>query len=197
MHVFDILIVIVASIYVAIGIRRGCIEEIFHLVAMIGGFVGAYFSYPFIYRKIGFLPHAAQVKTVIAFVLAYVCIAFSLIVIGWFVKKVIHMTILGWIDRLLGGLIGIGKAIIVIWIFVLSVSLLPPSPLKSSFTASGTYKLLTKLPVRLSIPGRGTIKKSYEKLKKNSPAKKLKEAKKKINKFKRGIDTFRTFVDSA
>ncbi len=196
MHVFDIIIVAVASFFVAIGVKRGFIQEIFHLAAMIGGFIGAFLSYPFIYNRISFLKASAQTKTVVAFILAYILIALSLIIIGWILKKVVHLTMLGWIDRLLGGLIGIGKATIIIWIFILSVTLLPTSKLKSSFTSSGTYKALTKLPVELSVPGSRDIQKTYEKLKKASPVKKMKETKDKFDDLKDKIDTFRTFVDS-
>lgn len=196
MHVFDIIIVAVASFFVAIGIKRGFIQEIFHLAAMIGGFIGAFLCYPFLYNRIGFLKTAAQTKTIISFILCYIIIAFSLIVIGWVLKKVIHLTILGWIDRLLGGLIGIGKTLIILWIFILSTSLLPSSKLKSSFSSSGTYKLITRLPVKLSVPGSRDIIKTYERLKKASPVKKMKETKKKFDDLRDKIDTFRTFVDS-
>ncbi len=196
MQIFDIIIIAVASLFVGIGVRRGFIEEIFHLAAMLGGFIGAYLCYPFIYTRIGFLKTAAPTKTIIAFILAYICIAFSLIVIGWILKKIIHMTILGWIDRLLGGLIGLCKAAIMIWIFILSVSLLPNSKVKSAFSSSAIYSFLTKLPVKLSVPGTKELRKSYEILKKADPVKKLKETKEKIEKFTDKIDTFRTFIDS-
>lgn len=196
MHVFDIIIVAIASLFVAIGVKRGFIEEIFHLGAMIGGFIGAFLCYPFLYDRFTFLKTSAQTKTVIVFILSYILIAFSLIVIGWVLKKVVHLTILGWIDRVLGGLIGIGKTLIIIWIFILSVSLLPSSKLKSSFSSSDTYKIFTKLPVKLSVPGSRDIIKTYDKLKKAAPIKKMKESKEKFDDLKGKIDTFRTFVDS-
>ncbi len=196
MQIFDIIILAVVSIFVALGIKRGFIEEVFHLAAMLGGFISAFLCYPLIYNRIGFLKTSASTKTIIAFILAYIFTAFSLIIIGWILKKVIHMTILGWIDRLLGGLIGFGKATILIWIFILSVSLLPHSKVKSAFSQSAIYSFLTRLPVKLTVPGTKKLKESYEKLKKADPVKKLKESKERFDEFKERIDTFRTFIDS-
>src|SRR4030042_1556385 len=125
MHIVDITTLAVIALFIIIGSIHGFIEEFFHFAAMFGGFIGAYFAYPLLYEKIAFLKKAAHIKTIIAFVIAYVVIAFSLIVIGWFLKKLVHMTPLGWIDRLLGGCIGACKSFIVILIFFLSVSLMP------------------------------------------------------------------------
>ena len=80
MQAFDIIAIGATVVFVAIGIKKGFIEELFHMAALLGGFVGAYFSYPFIYKKLGFLEKASQTTTIVAFVIAYIIIAFSLIV---------------------------------------------------------------------------------------------------------------------
>ncbi len=197
MHAFDIIAISTLIIFITIGVSRGFIEEIFHLTAMLGGFTGAFLSYPFIFRKINFLKISAQTKTVISFILAYIIIALILLILGWILKKIVHMTILGLIDRLFGGFIGLGKATIIIWIFVLSVAILPSSKLKSAFTSSKTYTLLTKLPVRLNIPQSKRLNRSYKKLKKSIPVDKLKDTKEKFDKFKNDTrNSFKPFSDS-
>lgn len=190
MQAFDIIAIGATAVFVVIGIKKGFIEELFHLAALLGGFVGAYLSYPFIYKKLGFLEKASQTKTIVAFVIAYIVIAFSLIVIGWLIKKTVHLTLLGWIDRLLGGIFGFGKAILILFIFVLSVTLLPYSRKKSAYTSSATYKLLTKIPVRLTVPGRKNFKNYYDDIKKSTPVKKLKKTKEKFDEIKDKIDSF-------
>lgn len=190
MQAFDIIAIAVTIVFVGIGAKNGFIEEIFHLAALVGGFFGAYLSYPFIYKKLDFLEKASQTKTIIAFVLAYIVIAFSLIVIGWMLKKLVHLTILKWVDRLLGAILGLGKAAIIIFIFVLSVTLMPYSKKKSAYTSSITYKLLTKLPIKLTVPGRKNFKSYIDDIKKSTPVKKLKKSKEKIEKIKDKIDSF-------
>ncbi len=189
MHVFDIIILIVLGVYVLLGIKRGFIEEIFHLLAMLGGFIGAYLSYPLIFSQLHFLKTSQQAKTIVSFVLAYIIIALVLLVTGWLLKKVVHLTPLGLIDRIVGGSIGFLKAFIFIWIFVLSVTLLPSSTLKKSFTASFTYRLIDRIPMQLKVPHSGSLKKSYKKLKKSIPLDK-------INKTKKNIDQLRSVMES-
>ena len=189
MQAFDIIAIGVTAVFVGIGIKNGFIEEIFHLAALFGGFVGAYFSYPLIYNKLGFLEKASHTKTIIAFVLAYLIIAFSLIVIGWMIKKLVHLTLLGWLDRVLGGILGLGKAALIIFIFVLSITLLPYSKKRTAYTSSATYKLLSKIPVRLTVPRGKKIRKYYNDIKKSKPVKELKKSKEKIDKIKDKIDS--------
>lgn len=152
MHTFDIIIIFVISIFIIFGIKRGFIEEVFHLIAVVGGFIGAYLTYPTIFDFIGFIKISDQAKTIISFILAYIIIAISIMLVGWILKKIIHFVLLGWLDRILGGFMGFTKAAIIIWIFTLSVSLLPSSQLKSAFITSETYKFLTNFPIVLSIP---------------------------------------------
>ena len=188
MHAFDIIAAGVTIIFILIGIYKGFIEEIFHLAAMVLGFVGAYLSYPYVYNKIDPLHKSSHVKTIVAFILAYIVIAFSFIIIGWILKKIVHLMLWGWIDRLLGGLIGFGKAALVIFIFVLSVTLLPPSHLKSSFTSSKTYTFMTKLPIKLKVPRSKNVKKYFSKLKSKRASINLQRSVKKLNDLKEKID---------
>lgn len=197
MHLFDIIIFIVVAIYVLLGIKRGLIEEIFHLAAMLGGFIVAYFTYPIIFTRIQFLTTTNRVKTIISFILAYIIITFIVLLCGWLLRKLIHLTILGWIDRLAGGVIGMLKAIIFIWIFVLSVSLLPKSQVKSSFSASYTYKLLQKFPVQLKVPRVDKLRKSYNTIKNSIPIGKIEEARDKINSLQTKMESVEANIDSA
>lgn len=189
MQAFDIIAIGVTAVFVGIGVKNGFIEEIFHLAALFVGFIGAYFSYPLIYGKLGFLEKASQTKTIIAFVIAYIIIAFSFIVIGWLLKKLVHLTILGWLDRLLGGILGLGKAALIIFIFVLSITLLPYSKKRTAYTSSATYKLLSKVPVRLTVPRGKKIKKYYNDIKESRPVKELRKSKEKIDTIKEKIDS--------
>jgi membrane protein required for colicin V production len=196
MHLFDILIIIVAGIYVALGIRRGFIEEIFHLAAMVGGFIAAYFTYPIIYKQLQFLTTTNRVKTVVSFVLAYIVVAFIILVCGWLLRKIIHLTPLGWIDRLVGGVLGGLKALIFIWIFVLSVSLLPKSQVKTAFSSSLTYKLLNKLPLHLKVPRIDKLRKSYNRIRESIPVDKIEVARDRIGSLQATMETVEEKVDS-
>jgi membrane protein required for colicin V production len=183
MHPFDIVALVVLLIFLFWGMKDGLIEGIFQLLAAVGGFAGAFYGYKTVYDAISFLGFSPHNLTVISFVIAFFVFLFAILIIGWFVKKVIHLTPIGWIDRLLGGLFGFLKASILIWIFTLSVLLLPQSHLKSRFTESFTYHFFMKFPLRMHIPSLKEIKKLESTINKNFNAnkKKLDELKKKID----------------
>jgi uncharacterized membrane protein required for colicin V production len=153
MHIFDIIVLSVFAIFAFIGAYRGFITEAFRLAALIGGFIGAVIWYDSLYRRLDFLGVPAAAKTAISFVFCYLAIALGLMLIGWIIKKAAHLAMLGWADRLFGGVAGAAKATVVIWVFVLSVSLLPGSGLRRVFTGSRTYDLFNALPVKISVPG--------------------------------------------
>ncbi len=67
---------------------------------------------------------------------------------------------------------------------------MPYSKKKSAYTSSITYKLLTKLPIKLTVPGRKNFKSYIDDIKKSTPVKKLKKSKEKIKKIKDKIDSF-------
>jgi membrane protein required for colicin V production len=194
MHTFDIIVLATIAIFVGIGIYRGLIEEAFHLAAMFGGFVGAYILYPVMYERLTFLKSSSNAKTVISFILCYIIIGFSILIIGWMLKKLIHMTLLGWIDRLLGGTTGILKAGIIIWVFVLSVTYLPDSKLKKAFSSSKTCIFFKTLPLQLKTPKKH-LSKSLKKIKKATDTKKIKDVKKHLEKVKDGADALKKLTD--
>ena len=159
MHSLDIIASVILCVFLFFGMKDGLIEGIFQLLAAIGGFAGAILWYPMVYDKLDFIKISAHNLTVISFVICFFILLCAILLIGWTIKKLIHLTPLGWIDRLLGGILGMLKAAILIWIFVLSVIFLPQSKLKSSFTGSYTYKILKDIPIRLSLPKFAEIKK--------------------------------------
>jgi membrane protein required for colicin V production len=159
MHPFDIIVFIVLLIFIFIGMKDGLIEGVFQLAAVAGGFAGAFAFYRIVYDKIGFIKLSAHNLTVVSFIITFIIFLCAILLIGWFIKKVIHLTPIGWIDRLLGGIFGLLKASVLIWVFMLTVFLLPVSHLKSNFTKSITYEIFKALPFRLAIPKIADIKK--------------------------------------
>lgn len=196
MHPFDIIVIALIGIFIAIGLKRGFIEEIFRLGAMLGGFIGAFLIYEKVYQYLTIIKLSSQGKTIIAFMLSYFIILFSLLIIGWTLKKIVHLTLLGWLDHALGGLIGLGKASVFIWIFILSVSCLPSSNIKTAVSSSQIYLLLNNLPLQISIPKTDKIKKTFKNIQKSKPIKKIIEAKDNLKKLKTVTDSFKTLSDS-
>ncbi|MFW6254458.1 MAG: CvpA family protein [Chitinivibrionales bacterium] len=152
MHPFDIVALSLILIFTVIGLTRGFVSELFRLAAIIAGFIGALMSYERLYHYITFIDIGARAKTILSFILTFVAIALVVLLIGWIVRKIIHLAMLGWADRLLGAAVGGFKAVVIIWLAVISINHLPETKLKKTLTSSHSYQLLNGIPLHLRIP---------------------------------------------
>ena len=104
MHTLDIFFCIAAVFFIVIGIRRGLIGELFRLFALIAGFIVAFLYYPDLSRLLNI--KNPTIATPLCFSILYLITALSVIGAGWLIRKVVHLTPLGWFDYLFGGAIG-------------------------------------------------------------------------------------------
>lgn len=182
MQLFDIITLVALAIFALIGIKRGFIEEIFRLLAMVGGLWGASLTYPFFFHKLAFIKISAQAKTILAFVTAYLLLMIVLLALGWILKKIVRLVLLGWLDHLLGGFVGAAKASIIIIIFLLSITMLPKSTFKKSITSSKTYALFNRIPLKISVPRTKKIPQLLQSFQESIPFKKLEKAERTLKK---------------
>jgi membrane protein required for colicin V production len=152
MHIFDICAIVLTAVFVLIGIKRGFIQELFRLIAVGGGLIGALLLYKTAFAKLGFLHTPHQIKTIVAFIAVYVALLVGLLLAGWLLKKIIHLSMLGWLDRLWGGVFGFVKAVIIVWICVLLIAIGLPDNFRKAMHTSKTYRTFSKIPVHLTIP---------------------------------------------
>jgi membrane protein required for colicin V production len=182
MHAIDIVFLVVAAILVAVGVKRGFIGEIFRLLAMVVGFVVAALFYRQVSTQLPF-SISVNMKIALAFARLYIVTALVLLVVGWFVRKVVHLTMLGWVDRLCGGGIGFLKALLLAWLVALIVSVLPFERLRTSVESALVYRVFAKLPPKLYAAALEDAQKTIKKAIASETIEK--------------IETFRDKVDSA
>lgn len=178
MQTFDIVAIAVYSLLIGIGIYRGFIKEVFQIAAMLGGFIGGYLLYPIAAIKLSFISTNEGTVTVISFVAAFLFCFITILAIGWVIKKLVHMTPLGWIDRLFGGLSGFLKGSILLIIFVLSMNALPDFKLKAAFSESAAFKTVDKLPFVLRSVKSKKVQGIIDAVKESDAAEKIKDLKK-------------------
>lgn len=153
MHTLDIICVIIGVIFLVLGIKRGLIGEIIRLLALTIGIIVAFlYSNDVLHwtliRKIAL---QNEVKHAIVFICIYLLCAVIIIAAGWIIKKVVHCTPLGWIDRLLGALIGVLKTAIIAYVACLSIATLPFQRVQNDFKNSIVYSIYRALPQSLSL----------------------------------------------
>ncbi len=144
MHTLDIVFSVFALIFIFIGIKRGFIGEIIRLVAMIGGFFGAFLYYNDLSIVLQFIKLPSYIRNALSFTILYIAIALSFIALGWLLKKIVHLTLLGWLDRLLGALLGFLKTVLIAWIVCLSISTFHRT--EANFSKSTVYQVFKSLP---------------------------------------------------
>ncbi len=112
----DIVLVIILIILVLHGIMIGLIRGIFDIVGIVLGYILA-INYS----------GALGIPKFLAFLLIFIVVVVGVSVLGRIISKLIHVTLLGSIDRLLGGLLGFLKGFIICFVFLIILFLLQKS----------------------------------------------------------------------
>jgi membrane protein required for colicin V production len=105
MNWLDIFIIVVAVLLGIAGLRQGIIRNAFGIAGLIAGIIlaGRYYS------ELAELLFPAGATW--AHIAAYVTILLATLlvagVVGWLIAKLVHFTLLGWLDRLVGFIFGI------------------------------------------------------------------------------------------
>lgn len=151
MHTIDIIFAVIGIIFIIIGIKRGLSGEIVRVLAMVLGFVIALLYFNEITPYLSALRVPLHIKNAIAFFLLYASVALLILFIGWVIKKAINLTVFGWIDRILGGCLGVFKTLIIAWAVCLSIASFPVKRLQSDLSNSIIYSTYQRLPSTLHL----------------------------------------------
>ena len=123
MNIIDIIIIICCIPAIFQGYSKGFISQVFSLVALI---VGAWLSFKFSVPVGNFLKSFADLSPtilhIIAFVLILIIVMVLLKLVGNAVEKVVKFVMLGWLNRLLGIVFSLIKALLVIGLVILLVN---------------------------------------------------------------------------
>ena len=105
MNWLDIVIIVVAVLLGIAGLRQGIIKTAFGIAGLIGGIVLAGRYYGGLAALLS--PSGATCANIAAYAIILIATLIVASVIGWFVAKLVHLTILGWLDRLVGCVLGV------------------------------------------------------------------------------------------
>jgi uncharacterized membrane protein required for colicin V production len=191
MHALDVLVIVIGAVFVFTGIKRGLIGEVIRLSAMVGGCLIAFMYYSDLgtHGPLHYLPVQPQIRNGIAFILIYTGCALGIIGLGWFIKKAVHLTPLGWIDRLVGALIGILKTLLIAYIACLSIASLPVRKIRKDFNNSIIFKTYQALPKEMTLKSLLKKKSNLRNIFKKAPAEPIDTVQKKFESFKATVDS--------
>ncbi|MBE0433665.1 CvpA family protein [candidate division WOR-3 bacterium] len=106
----DIAIIVIVIGLIIHGIATGLIRGAFDIAGIIFGYVLA-------------AGYSATVNLpqILAFLLIFIVVMVAFSIAGRIVSKIIHITPLGLIDRVLGGILGVAKGLIICFVFLLAL----------------------------------------------------------------------------
>lgn len=104
MNWVDIVIVAVAILFGLLGLWQGFIKALFGIAGLIGGIVLAGHFYQGLALKLSAEGATWAVIAAYAIILLVTLIVAS--VAGWFVAKMVHALPFGWVDRVIGFILG-------------------------------------------------------------------------------------------
>jgi membrane protein required for colicin V production len=198
MHIFDIIASILALILIILGIKRGFVEEIIRLVGIVLSFFISMAFYRQLATHITFIKLAPSVITIISFIAILLASLVIIFLFGLLIKKIIHLTVLGWVDRLCGGVLGFLKAFFLIWIATIIIISLPIAPVRTWAKPAISYTFFSAISPQLKthglLPESGPVQnilranpvpsliQAYKKIEPavNNPSEKATDAKKKV-----------------
>jgi membrane protein required for colicin V production len=156
MNGLDWFLIVIGIVCLGRGIFRGAVSQLFGIAGVVSGLLLAAHSYESVARQLSGvfpgLPGAAGISFFVLFLLTWFCVG----VAGYWTGKLLRHTGLGFLDRLLGGGVGLAKALIlsVIVVALLTLLLSPKSSLLAQsylapYVQQGAQLMLKATPKNL------------------------------------------------
>ena len=122
MQTIDIIISVLLVIGLVSGLRDGAVKQITSLAGLVGGLLlGRAFYLPvgaWLSDALNMSPEASHIA---AFVLILILVPLLFSVVGWLVSRLLSIICLGWIDRLLGGAVGVLKCALLVGVIITGI----------------------------------------------------------------------------
>jgi len=155
MMLIDLLILLIVLISVIIGIVRGFVKELSAIVGLILGIYIAIYRYPLLEKYVIKVITSPSVAKVVSFLIIFLVVFFLVIILGLLIQKAIQLVMLGWLDKLLGGIFGIIKGLIISWLMLILVTAVYPKSyysIQKSTLAPKLFELgtkISKIPIKI------------------------------------------------
>ena len=164
MNALDVIVLGLLAVSAAVGFARGAVREVFALVALVVAAGLALFGLPAFGPIVRGVVHPAWLGTAVALLLVFAVAFVALRLIGAGIARQVQNTqVLGFLDRSLGLLIGLGRGLIVLGALYLMFNAATPLDLRPKWiteartwpVAGNMGRLLQRLaPHGLDIAGR-------------------------------------------
>jgi membrane protein required for colicin V production len=144
---FDIIVLVLLAISAAVGFFRGAIREIAALVALVAAAALAVYGLPKLSPIVRTVVHPDWLAAVATIVIIFAVVYVALRLIGGALARSVHSAdMLGFLDRSLGLLIGLGRGLLVLGALFLMFNAATPEDLRPHWiTGSRTWPLASNM----------------------------------------------------
>lgn len=122
MQTIDIIIAVLLVIGLVSGLRDGLVKQVAGLAGIIGGLLlGRMFYLPVGEWLCTTLSISTEAAHITAFILILIIVPLLLNLVGWVVSKILSAISLGWMNRLLGGVVGVLKFALLVGVVITGI----------------------------------------------------------------------------
>jgi membrane protein required for colicin V production len=117
MNLLD-LIILVPVVWLCIrGISKGFVIELASLIGLVLGILAAYYFSGYVQDFLkDYFTIREQTLKIIAYILIFLVVMLIAFLVGKAIEKVVDMVAMGWLNKLLGGIVGLAKGIVLVGI---------------------------------------------------------------------------------
>jgi membrane protein required for colicin V production len=104
MNWLDIVIIVIILLFGMMGLWKGAISAVFSIAGLVGGIALAGRYYQTLASIVS--PSGAIWSGIAAYVIILVATLIVASIMGWLIARLVHITMLGWVDRVVGFVFG-------------------------------------------------------------------------------------------
>ena len=123
MTVIDIAVLVIVGISILIGVLRGLVREVLALLAWVAAFLAANLLTPEIAKLLPQAMGKEEIRLLVSFVGVFIVVLIGLSMLAILASKLVRIVGLGPSDRVVGGVFGLARGVLVVMILVLLAGL--------------------------------------------------------------------------
>ena len=121
----DLFMIAVVLLSVLLGILRGLVHEVMSVLGWLVAWLAAQAWAAPVGLKAAWMPMSPVARHALGFVLSFVVVLFAWRLLAWLISQVLKATPLAPVDRLLGGVFGALRAVLIVLVLVTLAGLTP------------------------------------------------------------------------
>ena len=119
MNIIDIILLILLAVALIAGFRKGFVKQVISLaVLIVGAWLSTRLATEVSQWLVALLKYEGAMLNIVSFILIFLAVAILLNLIGKLIEKILKITMLGWLNRLLGMIVSVFKIAILLGIAV-------------------------------------------------------------------------------